>query len=88
MKVYAVDEWEHERGWGSKVEDTYIFPTPELAKEFVMVYNKKYNSEDTVPDWYMRQEYVGEISVTKKQFDRYKYKGTLVKMPENWEYKE
>lgn len=88
MKAYAVEEWEHERDWGAKVDDRYLFPTPELAKQFVREYNGRYNTEDVVPNIYWRQEYVGEVSVNKKQFERYKYKGTLVKMPENWEYKE
>ena len=52
-----VDIWEHERGWGSKVDSTKGFLTTEEADAYVEGYNKKYNppvaSLDHVPDWYM-----------------------------------
>lgn len=54
--VFAVDIIESERGWGSKVEDTFFFITQEEAKNFVKKYNQHFNSEDTVPNWYMVAE--------------------------------
>lgn len=51
---YAVPMYESERGWGSKI-DGYAgpFPTMESADSFRKAFNKKNNSEDTVPDWYI-----------------------------------
>ena len=52
-----VDIWEHERGWGSKVDSTKSFVTVEEADAYVKGYNEKYNppvdSLSDVPDWYM-----------------------------------
>ena len=86
MKVFLVDEIESEAGWGSRREDQYIFPTSDLAKEFCCAYNEKYNNEKSTPSWYMRQDYQGEVQVSKTQFEKFKYKGDLVKMPDVWEY--
>lgn len=86
MRVFLVNEMEFERGWGSRIEDRYLFPTEEKAIEFCNAYNAKYNNQDIVPDWYMRQDYMGSVDVDKETFERRRYKGTLVQMPENWEY--
>lgn len=86
MKVFLVDEIESEAGWGSRREDQYIFPTSDLAKEFCMKYDEKYNNEKSAPSWYMKQEYQGEVKVNKEKFEKFKYKGDLVKMPDVWEY--
>lgn len=86
MDAFLVDEMEFERGWGSRREDQYLFPTEALAKEFVEKYNTKHNNQGTVPDWYMRQDYIGEVQVTVSQFNAKKYTGTRIKMPQ-WEFK-
>lgn len=88
MKVFLVNCIESERGWGSKIESQSIFPTEKLALQYCEVYNKKYNSTVAVPDWYMCQEYVGPVDVNKQQFDKCKYSGNLVEIPDNWEYVE
>ena len=51
---YVVPMWESERGWGAKI-DGYAgpFDTIELAGEFQRAYNRKYNSEARVPDYYI-----------------------------------
>lgn len=91
MRVFLVNEIESEAGWGSRIEDQYIFPTSDLAQEFCKKYDEEYNPDRgthgaSTPEWYMIQEYVGACDVTKEQFEKLKYTGTLVKMPENWEY--
>jgi len=85
MKAFLVDEMEFERGWGSRREDQYLFPTEELAKAFVDNYNKEHNNQDSAPDWYMRQDYIGEVQITESQFNSKKYKGNRIKMP-HWEF--
>ena len=86
MDAFLVDEMEFERGLGSRREDQYLFPTEALAKEFVEKYNTKHNNQGTVPDWYMRQDYIGLVKVTETQFNKFKYTGDYVNMPE-WEFK-
>lgn len=86
MQVFLVDEMEFERGWGSRREDQYLFPTAELAQEFCRTYNTKYNNQSSAPDWYMRQDYIGPVTVNKEQFDKKRYKGTLVTMPPDWTF--
>lgn len=48
-KVYIM---EYERGWGSRVDETLEFDTPEEQDIFIELYNA-HNTEKTVPDWYM-----------------------------------
>ena len=48
---------ESERGWGSKVDEVKKFPSLEEAEAFVTEFNS-HNTEETVPDWYMRAEVV------------------------------
>jgi len=54
-KAYRVDLIEHERGWGSKVDDRIYFDNEEEAKEYIRKYNAK-NDKPYVPDWYMTAE--------------------------------
>lgn len=51
---YVVPMYESERGWGSKI-DGYAgpFDSEPLAKNFQERYNRKYNNEPTVPDYYI-----------------------------------
>ena len=42
MKVFLVNEIESEAGWGSKIDEQHIFPTADLAKEFVKAYNEAF----------------------------------------------
>lgn len=50
---WRVDIIESERGWGSKVDDSVYFTDKEEAIAWAVEYNKKYNTADAVPDWYM-----------------------------------
>lgn len=52
---FVVPMYEYERSWGSKL-DGYagIFQTIEEANQFIKDYNEAYNSEDLVPDWYIK----------------------------------
>ena len=54
VKVHIV---ESERGWGARLDEVKEFATVELAEAFVAEFNSL-NTEDTVPDWYMRAEIV------------------------------
>jgi hypothetical protein len=56
-KMVKVNIIESERGWGSKVDEVKEFDTLELAETFVTEFNS-HNTEETVPDWYMRAEVV------------------------------
>lgn len=60
--LYRVDIIESERGWGSKIDETKYFDNREEALKFVETYNRTHNTSATVPDWYMRADYVGKIS--------------------------
>lgn len=46
---------ESERGWGSRVDETIEFDTPEERDAFVKEFNS-HNTEEVTPDWYMRAE--------------------------------
>jgi hypothetical protein len=59
--AFRVDIIESERGWGSKIDETIYFDNGAEAKEYARAYNAKYNTATTVPDWYMRAEYVGKV---------------------------
>ncbi len=50
VKVHII---ESEAGWGQRVDETLEFPDKETAQTYVDEYNAKYNTEDTVPSWYM-----------------------------------
>lgn len=87
MIVHKVVEWEFERGWGSKPIDVYYFPSEELAISFARKYSETHNTSVQVPDWYLVQEYRGTAIIdSKEDFDKHKYKGDLIDMPE-WEFK-
>lgn len=60
-KPYRVDIVEYERGWGSKIDETLYFVTEKEARDHVTEYNKKYNTEKAVPDWYMVAQYIGKV---------------------------
>lgn len=81
MKAFLVDEIESEAGYGQRLEDQYLFPTEELAKEFVKAYNEKHNNQSTTPSWYMYQKYIGEVDVTPEIYEKKVYKGDLVIIP-------
>jgi hypothetical protein len=51
---FVVPMYESERGWGAKI-DGYAgpFPTFESASSFADSYNRKNNSEERVPDYYI-----------------------------------
>jgi hypothetical protein len=55
----AVDVYEYERGWGSKVDFTEWFPSREKAVAYATKFNSK-NTETVVPDWYMVARLRGE----------------------------
>jgi len=54
MSEYVVPMYESERGWGAKV-DGYAgpFPSMERAMAFKVAHNRKNNSEEIVPDYYI-----------------------------------
>ena len=54
MTQWVVPMYESERGWGGKI-DGYAGPFNERyeAVKFQDRYNKKYNNEPTVPDYYI-----------------------------------
>ena len=60
--MYRVDIVEYERGWGSKIDESLYFDTEDEAKKYADDYNKEYNSEPNVPDWYMIAQYYGRIT--------------------------
>ena len=61
LTAYRVDIIESERGWGTKIDETKYFDNEAEARKYVKDYNDKYNTSDTVPDWYMAAQYVGRV---------------------------
>ena len=59
-KAFRVDLVEHERGWGSRIDETLYFDNEEEAKAYVKNFNSQ-NTEVTVPDWYMVADYRGSV---------------------------
>lgn len=59
--AYKVELTEFERGWGQKHWDTWYFDNEAEAKKAAIDYNLKHNNEKTVPDWYVRADYVGPV---------------------------
>lgn len=59
--VYRVDIVESERGWGSKIDETIYFDNQAEARQYAIDYNKKYNTEQTTPSWYMYAQYIGAV---------------------------
>jgi hypothetical protein len=60
MKTHKVLIIESERGWGQRIDDIELFETKQEALDFCEKFNSK-NIETTVPDWYMRADYVGQV---------------------------
>jgi hypothetical protein len=58
--AYRVDLVEHERGWGSKVDETLYFDNEDEARNYVQTFNTR-NTVKTAPDWYMVAEYRGLV---------------------------
>jgi hypothetical protein len=61
-KSFRVSIVEYERGWGSKVDQVLYFDDEEEAKKYARNYNAMYNTETTVPDWYMVAQYDGQVT--------------------------
>ncbi len=61
MAKHRVNIIESERGWGQKIDEVKTFDTKDEALAFCNKFNER-NNEDTVPDWYMRADYVGETN--------------------------
>jgi len=59
--AYRVDIIESEAGWGQKIDETLYFDSEQEAKDYVKDYNDKYNKQTSVPGWYMRADYVGQV---------------------------
>ena len=59
-RIFKVEVWEYERGWGAKLDEVLHFDNETEAKEFVNRYNSK-NTEKVAPDWYMVAQYCGEL---------------------------
>lgn len=59
-ELYKVVIMEHERGWGSKVDEEKYFDNETEAKEFCKEFNS-FNTAETVPDWYMVANYLGKV---------------------------
>lgn len=70
VQMWQVHIIESERGWGSKIDEVYHFDTEKEARDWAEAYNKKYNNEPTVPDWYMSARYVGECFVVPGKENR------------------
>lgn len=58
---FKVDRFEYLRGWGSRLNCSLYFTSEKYARKYVNWYNDRYNNMDTVPNWYMVPEYVGEV---------------------------
>lgn len=63
--VHVVQITEHERGWGSKVDETLYFEGKAEAEAYALAYNMKHNTAKEVPDWYMKASYAGMTSFLK-----------------------
>lgn len=59
--AYKVELTEYERGWGQKHFDTVYFDNEPEARKWAIDYNLKNNNEKTVPDWYVRADYIGQV---------------------------
>lgn len=60
---YKVQLTEYERGWGQKPWESKYFDTEAEAKKYAQDYNNTHNNEKTVPDWYVRADYVGKVEL-------------------------
>lgn len=59
--AYKVQILEYERGWGSKIDEEIFFDNELEAIQWVVDYNKKYNTATSAPDWYMVAHYAGKV---------------------------
>ena len=71
---FVVPMLESERGWGSKIDGhAGPFDTREEANDFRLRFNKKHNSEDRVPDYYIMAkdpiEYTGQTCDYKSEVE-------------------
>lgn len=57
---YRVDLIEHERGWGSKIDEVLYFDNEAEAREYARAFNAR-NTAATAPDWYMIADYRGRV---------------------------
>ena len=60
--AYKVELTEYERGWGQKHWDTWYFDNEAEARQAAIDYNLTHNTQKSAPDWYVRADYVGEVS--------------------------
>lgn len=60
--AFKVQLTEYERGWGQKPWDTVYFDNEAEARKYADDYNKKHNNLASAPDWYVRADYVGQVS--------------------------
>jgi hypothetical protein len=58
--AYRVDLVEHERGWGSKIDESLYFDNEDEARNYVQTFNTR-NTDPLAPDWYMVAEYRGLV---------------------------
>jgi hypothetical protein len=56
--AYRVDLVEHERGWGSKIDESLYFDNEDEARNYVQTFNTR-NTDLLAPDWYIVAEYRG-----------------------------
>jgi hypothetical protein len=58
--AYRVDLVEHERGWGSKIDESLYFDNEDEARNYVQTFNTR-NTDPLASDWYMVAEYRGLV---------------------------
>jgi len=58
--AFRVDLIEHERGWGSKIDETKYFDNEQEARDYCVQFNLR-NTAPSAPDWYMVAEYRGRV---------------------------
>ena len=52
FEEFKVEIWEHERGWGGKIDQIKTFHDRQKALDFIEKFNSK-NTATSAPDWYM-----------------------------------
>lgn len=69
--AYAVDWFESERGWGSKIDDTSYYKTKEEADRIVENWEReelKRNPSGITPDYYYRPLKPRLVDLGEKQY--------------------
>ena len=61
VRAFKVQLTEYERGWGQKPWDTWYFDNEAEARAAAIDYNRKHNTADSAPDWYVRADYAGPV---------------------------